>query len=192
MSGQIVATGNVRAVDENGNQLFTDRIELSDELKAGAMSNLLLAFAKAAGWRRSRAGAARTATSCSTARRTTGCQWSMTNGCDKQPSWRVTARRVFYDAEPRRCASRAPISSCSAAACCRCRAVDPLRRRRQLGLPDPRLRDHHDQRRRGGSAATSGGIASNRDLLLSGYVYTDAAPMASAQYRALTSKGAYQ
>src|SRR5690606_36837422 len=43
-SGEIVATGNVRAVDEDGNQLFTDRIELTDELKAGAMSNLLLAF----------------------------------------------------------------------------------------------------------------------------------------------------
>src|SRR5690606_14030344 len=43
-SGQIVATGNIRFVDEDGNQLFTDRLELTDELKAGAMSNLLLAF----------------------------------------------------------------------------------------------------------------------------------------------------
>ena len=43
-TGQIVATGNIRFVDEDGNQLFTDRLELTDELKAGAMSNLLLAF----------------------------------------------------------------------------------------------------------------------------------------------------
>src|SRR5690606_8763811 len=35
-TGQIVATGNIRFVDEDGNQLFTDRLELTDELKAGA------------------------------------------------------------------------------------------------------------------------------------------------------------
>src|SRR6187455_2813851 len=99
MSGQIVATGNVRAVDENGNQLFTDRIELTDELKAGAMSNLLLAFREggrlaAIEGRRSDNGdivLERAAYS--------GCPVVDENGCDKQPSWRVTARRVRYDAE---------------------------------------------------------------------------------------------
>ncbi len=32
----------------------------------------------------------------------------------------------------------------------------------------------------------------NRDLAITGYVYTEALPMVSAQYRALTGKGAYQ
>ena len=41
MSGEIVATGNVRLVDEDGNQLFTERLELTEELKAGAMQNLV-------------------------------------------------------------------------------------------------------------------------------------------------------
>ena len=98
-SGQIVATGNIRAVDENGNQLFTDRLELTDELKAGAMSNLLLAFREggrlaAVEGRRSDNGDIvldRAAYS--------GCPVVDENGCDKRPSWRVTARRVFYDAE---------------------------------------------------------------------------------------------
>ena len=35
-------------------------------------------------------------------------------------------------------------------------------------------------------------LADNRDLLLSGYVYTETAPMVSAQYRHLTEAGAYQ
>jgi LPS-assembly protein len=35
-------------------------------------------------------------------------------------------------------------------------------------------------------------LADNRDLLLSGYLYSKTAPMASAQYRALTEDGAYQ
>ena len=43
-TGQIVASGNIRYVDEDGNQILTDRLELTDELKAGAMQNMLLAF----------------------------------------------------------------------------------------------------------------------------------------------------
>ena len=43
-TGKIEASGNIRLVDEDGNQLFTDRVELTDELKAGAMQNLLLAL----------------------------------------------------------------------------------------------------------------------------------------------------
>ena len=43
-TGQILATGRVRMVDENGNQLFTDSLELTDEFEAGAMENLLLAL----------------------------------------------------------------------------------------------------------------------------------------------------
>src|SRR5690606_26613010 len=35
-------------------------------------------------------------------------------------------------------------------------------------------------------------LAENRDLMLSGYLYTDAVPMASARYRHLTEFGAYQ
>ena len=41
-TGQVEATGNIRLVDEDGNQVFTDRVELTDELKAGAMENLLI------------------------------------------------------------------------------------------------------------------------------------------------------
>src|SRR5688500_3291778 len=101
-SGQIVATGNIRFVDEDGNQLFTDRLELTDELKAGAMSNLLLAFREggrlaAIEGRRNEAGdieLIRAAYS--------GCEVVDADGCPKKPSWRVTARRVFYDSARKR------------------------------------------------------------------------------------------
>ena len=43
-TGEIIASGNIRLVDADGNQLFTDSMTLTDELEAGAMSNLLLAF----------------------------------------------------------------------------------------------------------------------------------------------------
>ncbi|MFN5779102.1 MAG: LPS-assembly protein LptD, partial [Novosphingobium sp.] len=35
-------------------------------------------------------------------------------------------------------------------------------------------------------------LGDNRDLAITGYVYTEALPMISGQYRQLTSKGAYQ
>jgi LPS-assembly protein len=192
MTGEIVATGNVRAVDENGNQLFTDRIELTDELKAGAMSNLLLAFREggrlaAVEGRRSESGDIvldRAAY--------TGCPVVDENGCDKDPSWRVTARRVFYDAEAKTVRFEG--------------AYLELFGARVLPLPGLSIRSD------GGANSgflipdfgitTTNGvevvgsyywrIADNRDALFSTYVYTDAAPMVSAQYRELSSKGAFQ
>jgi LPS-assembly protein len=41
-TGKIEASGNIRAVDESGNMLYTDKVELTDELKAGAMEDLLV------------------------------------------------------------------------------------------------------------------------------------------------------
>lgn len=191
-SGQIVATGNIRAVDENGNQLFTDRLELTDELKAGAMSNLLLAFREggrlaAVEGRRSDNGDIvldRAAYS--------GCPVVDENGCDKRPSWRVTARRVFYDAEAKTVKFEG--------------AYLELFGKRVLPLPGLSIRSD------GGANSgflipdfgitTNNGVevvgsyywrmASNRDLLLSGYIYSGAAPMVSAQFRELSSKGAFQ
>jgi len=121
-----------------------------------------------------------------------GCPVVDEHGCDKQPSWRVTARRVFYDAEAHTVRFEG--------------AYLELFGRRVLPLPGLSIRSD------GGANSgflipdfgitTTNGvevigsyfwrIAENRDMLLSGYFYTDAAPMVSAQYRALTDKGAYQ
>jgi LPS-assembly protein len=122
----------------------------------------------------------------------TGCPVVDGNGCDKRPSWRVTARRVFYDAEAKTVRFEG--------------AYLELFGRRVLPLPGLSIRSD------GGANSgflipdfgitTTNGVevigryfwrlASNRDLMLSGYLYTDAAPMVSAQYRELSSKGAYQ
>src|SRR5690606_18094186 len=101
-SGQIVATGNIRFVDEDGNQLFTDRLELTDELKAGAMSNLLLAFR--AGGRLAATEGRRHADGDIELDRAaySACAVVDSEGCPKRPSWRVTARRVYYDDQTKR------------------------------------------------------------------------------------------
>jgi len=191
-SGQIIATGNIRFVDADGNQLFTDRLELTDALKAGAMSNLLLAFRE--GGRLAAEKGTRADNGNIELERATysGCPVADEDGCPKKPSWRLTAERVVYDAEAKRIRFYG--------------AYLELFGQRVLPLPGMAVRSD-------GSASsgflvpdigltTSNGIelsdsyywrlADNRDLTLSGYVYTEAAPMISGQYRALTDGGAYQ
>ena len=191
-SGAIVATGNVRLVDEDGNQLFTDRLELTDELRAGAMDNLLLALregGRLAAERGTRDDAGnvildRAAYS--------GCAVVDSEGCPKNPSWRITADRVIYDAENDTIRFRGAFLE-----------VFGLR---VLPLVALSLRtdgsansgflvpDLGYSRSNGFELAESYymRLADNRDLLLSGYLYTETAPMVSAQYRELTDLGAYQ
>jgi LPS-assembly protein len=191
-TGQVVATGNIRFVDENGNQLFTDRLELTDQLKAGAMDNLLLVFRE--GGRLAAVHGTRNAVGDIELTRAaySGCAVEDEDGCPKQPSWRITARRVVYDEQTKRIRFVG--------------AFLELFGRRILPLPGLTVRSDN-QAVSGflvpdvGLTASNGAeltgsyywrIAENRDLTLTGHIYTAAAPMIEAHYRALTDKGAYQ
>ena len=192
LTGEIIASGDVRLVDEDGNQLFTDRLELTDELEAGAMSNLLLVFREGARLAAENATRAADGDIELTRAAYTGCPVVDAEGCAKSPSWRITAERVFYDSEDKRIRFRD--------------AHLELFGRRILPLPGLTIRA--DGRASSGflipdiGITASNGIelsdsyymrlAENRDLLLTGYLYTEAAPMISAQYRHLTEKGAFQ
>jgi LPS-assembly protein len=191
-SGQIVAEGDVRLVDEDGNQLFTDRVELTDELRAGAMSNLLLAL-REGGRLAAEQGVRDDAGNVVLTRAAySGCAVETPEGCPKDPSWRITAERVVYDPVAKKIRFRGAFLEIFGA------RVLPL-----MGLtigtgggassgvlvPDI------------GYSASNGfelsesyywRLAENRDLLFSGYLYSKVAPMVSAQYRALTDNGAYQ
>ncbi|MEO1489300.1 MAG: LPS assembly protein LptD [Pseudomonadota bacterium] len=190
--GRIFATGNIRLVDESGNQLFTDQIELTETFEAGAMSRLLIALR--AGGRLAAQSATRGSdgTVLLTDAAYTACAVSDEAGCDKNPSWRITAQKVEFDQE----ANKVRFEG----------AMLELFGARLLPLPGLVLRTD-------GSAETGfvnpdirftqvNGVefssryywrlADNRDLTLGAFVYSDVAPMASAQYRELTEKGAYQ
>ncbi|MBO0749443.1 MAG: LPS-assembly protein LptD, partial [Porphyrobacter sp.] len=191
-TGQIVANGNVRIVDENGNQLFTDHVELTDELKAGAMTNLLLVLRE--GGRLAAAEGTRDANGNIVLTRAaySGCKVETAAGCPKTPSWRITAERVMYDQAMKKIRFRG--------------AFFELFGMRVLPLPALALATG-GQANSGvtipdlGYSASNGvevsdsyywRIADNRDLLLTGYLYSKTVPMVSAQYRALTDIGAYQ
>ena len=191
-TGEIVASGSVRLIDEDGNQLYAEELQLTDELQAGAMQNLLIAFRQGARLAAEQAQRDDNGNIVLDRAAFSPCPVVDMDGCPQSPSWRLTAERVIYD--------------------------DALKQIRFQGawleifgariLPLPSLTISSN-----GSAAsglvvpdiaftTSNGVeltdsyylrlAENRDLTLSGYVYTAAAPMVSAQYRHLTEQGAFQ
>ncbi|RPF70900.1 LPS-assembly protein LptD [Aurantiacibacter spongiae] len=192
LTGEIVATGDIRFVDEDGNQLFTDRLVLTDELEAGAMDNLLLVFQEGGRLAAEQARRDEAGDIALTRAAYSSCAVETGSGCPKRPSWRLTAERVTYDS-----------------------ATDKIRfRDAYLELFGARVLPLPGLTIRAGGGANSGifipdvgitasngieisdsyymRLADNRDLTLSAYVYTEAAPMASAQYRHLTGNGAFQ
>ena len=189
-TGAIVAEGGVRLVDEDGNELFTERVELTEELKTGAMENMLLALREGArlaakSGRRLENGDILLEQAAYTA-----CAVETEDGCPKEPTWRVTAREVLYDADRKRVSFKGARIVFFGA----------------IALPIPGLQTSTDGRALSGflvpdfrftpsnGVEISGSyywrIADNRDLTATAYVYTDAPPMGQLQYRALTEKGA--
>jgi LPS-assembly protein len=191
-AGSIIASGNVRLVDESGNQLFTESIQLNDQFEAGAMADLLIALR--AGGRLAARSAARgeDGTTILTDAAYTACAISDAEGCAKDPSWRITARKVIYDQS----ASRVRFQG----------AMVELFGARILPLPGLALRTDGnaesgflvpDFRITAVNGIEVSGeyywrMGNNRDLKLGAYVFSSVAPMASAQWRHLTDKGAYQ
>lgn len=191
-SGQIMATGNIRFVDPDGNQLFSESLELTDELKTGAMDNMLLALREggrlaAAKGERGADGKVYLSNAAYTA-----CAVEDDSGCARNPSWRITSERVIYDPDKKQVRFKGARLELFGA------RLMPLpglvlatdgRPINGLLIPDVRY-------------STSNGVefvntwyqrmGLNRDLAVSGYVYTKAAPMVSARYRQLASQGAFQ
>jgi LPS-assembly protein len=191
-SGAITASGSVRFVDDSGNQIFTETIELTEEFEAGAMDDLLLALRT--GGRLAARSATRGEDGLVTLETAaySACPVTDEDGCDKDPSWRITADRVIYDPEESRVRFKGAMLEIFGA--------------RILPLPGLALRT--DGRAESGFLVPNirfdqvngleltgeyyWRLAPNKDLTLGTRVYTGVAPMATAQWRHLTDKGAYQ
>ncbi len=191
-TGKIIATGNVRLVDENGNQLFTDSAELTEELKAGAMQNLLLAMRQ--GGRLAAASGTRGENGAVTLNHAayTACAIEDNYGCPKTPTWRVTASRVEYDPDTSRITfHKARLDLFGVIAIPLVGFKISTNGQPHSGVLSPNFRSSPSN-----GFEINGSyywhIADNRDLTATAYVYTKVAPMVSAQYRAVVDGGAYQ
>ncbi len=191
-TGKIIAEGDVRLVDQDGNQLFTDRVELTDELKTGMMENMLLVIRE--GGRLAALKGERIANGDVILSQAayTGCDVVNADGCPKKPSWRIIAKRVIYsDSQKRIRFKNARLELFSAVQLPLLGLTLSTDGHAVSGFLIPDLR-----------SSPSNGIElsqsyywkidENRDLTAGLSAYTKAAPMASVQYRALTEKGAYQ
>ncbi|MXP14614.1 LPS assembly protein LptD [Altererythrobacter confluentis] len=191
-SGVIIATGDVRFVDEDGNQLYTDRLELTDKFEAGAMENLLLALRE--GGRLAARGGTRQedGTIILTEAAYSACAVMDEDGCTKDPSWRITADRVTYDPQDKRVRFRGAYLELFGA---RLLPLPGLAVRTDgksvsgVLVPDLRISESNGVEINGSYYFRLG---DNRDLTLGAYLFTKAPPMATAQWRHLTEKGAYQ
>ncbi|GGD90761.1 LPS-assembly protein LptD [Tsuneonella deserti] len=191
-TGQIVASGDVRFVDEDGNQLYTSRIELTDKFEAGAMEDLLLALRE--GGRLAAATGSRQADGTIELTRAayTGCEVVTPDGCPKEPSWRITADRVVYSPADKRVRFRGAYLELFGARLLPLPGLAIRTDGRPVSgflVPDVQLSENNGFEVSGSYYFN---LAPNKDLTVSAYAFTDAPPMASAQWRHLTDKGAYQ
>lgn len=191
-SGEILASGRARFVDENGNQLYSESVTLTDEFEAGAMEDLLLALrqggrlAARSGMRDADGAIALESAAYS------ACAVTTPEGCDRTPSWRITADRVVYDPADNRVRFRGAYLEMFGA---RILPLPGLSIRTDGGavsgvlVPDLRISESNGVEVSGSYYWRFG---NNRDLTASAFLFTEAAPMVSAQWRHLTDQGAYQ
>jgi LPS-assembly protein len=191
-TGEIRAVGNIRFVDNTGNQVFTESLTLNDQFEAGAMDDLLLALRTggrlaARSAERSEDGAVLLNNAAYTA-----CAVIDGEGCDKEPSWRITADRVTYDPDEQRVSFNGAMLELFGA------RILPLpglairtdgRAESGFLVPDIRIDQVNGLEL---SADYYLRLSENRDLTLGASVFSEVAPMVRGQWRHLTEKGAYQ
>ena len=191
-TGEIVASGNIRFVDADGNQLFTDRLELTDEFKAGAMENMLYVLREGGRLAAQRGVRGENGQVVLSDAAYSACAVETSDGCPHQPSWRITAKRVVFDPDKKtvkfygsqielfglRLLPLPPITIATDG-----RPISGLL------IPDIQLNASNGVQF---SDTWYQRLGSSGDLAVTGYIFTKALPMVSAQYRQLLPTGAFQ
>lgn len=191
-TGEVEASGNIRLVDKDGNQLFADSLMLDEDLRAGAMQNMLLALREGGRLAAANGQRAPDGTIVLSNAVYSACGVEDSSGCPVNPSWRITAQRVTYDDTKKLIrfkGARLELFGARLLPLPGLMLASDGRPISGLLIPDVRLSASNGVEF---SQTYYKRLGNNRDLALTGYVYTAALPMISGQYRQLTSKGAYQ
>lgn len=190
-SGEVVAEGDVAVTTPDGLTAYGQTVRLDDTLRDGIVKSLLIVTEEGdriAALQGERRGAIfilnRAAYS--------ACKVVDDKGCPKEPTWQIKAARVVYNSDTKRVryvGARVELFGL------------PL-------IPLPGLSHTISNRAASGFLVPEIGfdsqngaqlslpyfvnIAPNRDLTLTGHLYSDALPMLQGRYRALVERGAYQ
>jgi LPS-assembly protein len=192
-SGRVIAEGNVVVVTPQGDRLISERVDLTDSLRDGAIDNLLVVLESGGRLSASRGSREGDVTHLENSVYS-ACPVTTVSGCPRNPSWKISAARVTHDRKNGRIrftGGRLTILGVTL----------PL-------LPIFSVGDGTGQG--GFSGALVPGIridsnngleldfpyywrvGSNRDLTVTPHLYTGALPALEARWRHLTSSGAYQ
>lgn len=190
-TGEVEASGAVIISDADGNRLYGDSVELTDTMRDGVIQNILVVLnqgGRLAARRGDRVDGVVTLSQASY----TACSVETSDGCPKDPSWQIKAVRVVYDPDHERVSydgARIELFGLP---------VLPLPglshsvgegNRSGLLVPDIRFSNANGVQY---SQPYYFALAPNRDLTVTGHVFTEAFPMVSGEYRALTEDGAYR
>ena len=191
-TGEVRAIGDVRVISPAGDIAYGDSVVLEDNLRDGIVENLLLVLEDGG---RLAAIQARRENGLTILDRAayTPCAVVTPEGCPKDPTWQINAVRVVHDPVRHRISYQG--------------ATLNLFGMPVLGLPGL---SHPDGSLGGGSGllvpevrfSRRNGLelsvpyylrlAPNRDATFTPHVYSDVLPMLEAEYRQLTSLGAFQ
>ncbi|MES2137465.1 MAG: LPS assembly protein LptD, partial [Pseudomonadota bacterium] len=190
-SGQVVARGNVVLVTPEGDKLVGDTVQLTDTLRDGVVDNLLVVLdngARIAATRGTRVDGVTTFVNAIY----TPCPVTKPSGCPKRPSWSITAARVIDDPKTNRVrfeGGRLQLFGVNI-------PLLPIFNvgRGNEGATGFLVPDFSLSSRNGFEIAVPyhWQLAPNRDFTVTPHAYTGVLPALSAEYRDLSSLGAFQ
>ena len=190
-TGQVRAIGNVRIVNPGGDVAYGDSVVLTDTLKDGMVENLLIVLVDG-GRIAARRGVQANGVSTLESAAYSPCPVTDSDGCPKNPSWKISAVKVIYDPVRKRIRfNGARLNLFGIPIALLPGLVVPTGNDGGSGLLIPNI----SYNRTNGVQVDLPyylRIAPNRDLTLTPRLYSNAPPALEGQYRALTENGAYQ
>ena len=191
-TGQVVATGNIAVTNPQGDVAYGDSIELTDSLKDGMVDNMLVVLEQGGRMAAQRGTRLTDGTMQLDKAAYTPCAVSTSDGCPKEPSWKITAVRITYRPDRERVyfgggqfhlfgLPALPLPAFSM----------PVGSGSESGLLAP---DFQLDRVNGLEFVTPYyfRLAPNKGLILTPHVFTRVLPMMEARYEALGPSGAFR
>ncbi len=190
-TGKVLAEGNVAVVNPGGDTAYGDKVDLTDTLRDGVVENLLVVLdegGRLAAVHGSRSGDIYTLDRAAYS----PCPVTDASGCPRQPTWKITAVNVTYDAGRKRVRYKgARLELFGVPLIPLPGLTHTVGNQAASGILVPDLR--YD-RVNGFEIALPYymRISPDRDVTLTPHLFTNALPMMEGQFRALTDLGAIQ
>ena len=188
-SGTVTASGNVRVDSGDGTRAVADNFQLNETLRDGLVENVLLIMSDGS---RLAAKDGKRENGLSTLNRAVYSPCAVTDdaGCPREPVWQLKAVKVVHDPARGRVfytGARLEMFGVPVVALPRLSHPDGFEKN-QSGLLSPDVRI---SRELGGELRIPyyWAIAPDRDLTVTGHVYTNVVPMVEAEYRQLFEGG---